>query len=251
MRAGRLGTFVLYALPFLGVGIGYAFLGRFAGLRPAHVSDFRDLEQRLFPVRQGLEVHALSEVIASRPNVVLDVVCGLTYFLFLPEVFGFAVFLFFRSRRRMLELSVGFLLVNLLGWTIWVLYPVAPPWYADLHPDAAQIFTAPANAAALERVDTLLGIAYFKNFYARSAYVFGAFPSLHVAYAVLVARITWSLGGGLRALTTGFALVIAFAAVYLRHHYILDVLAGGVLGVLVAAVVSRRPVGERRWELAA
>jgi membrane-associated phospholipid phosphatase len=250
MRGGQLRTFVLYALPFVGVGVGYSLLGRFAGLRPAHVSDVRALEQRLFPVRIGKEVRALSEVIASHPNIVLDVLCGLTYFLFLPEVFGFAFFLFFRSQRRMLELSVGFLLVNLVGWTIWVLYPVAPPWYADLHPSVGRIFDAPANAAALERVDALLGVPYFRSFYARSAYVFGALPSLHVAYAVLVARVTWALGGGLRVLTSAFAVVIAFAAVYLRHHYILDVLAGAVLGVLVAAVVSRRPVGERSWELA-
>ena len=36
-------------------------------------------------------------------------------------------------------------------------------------------------AAALERVDALLGIHYFARFYAKSQYVFGALPSLHVA----------------------------------------------------------------------
>jgi membrane-associated phospholipid phosphatase len=240
----------LYALPFLAVGGGYALLGRFAGWRPAHVEDIQALELRLFPVQVGSEVRALSEVIAERSSLFLDLLCGATYFLFLPEVFGLAIYLFFRSRRKMLELSLGFLAVNLIGWTIWVLYPVAPPWYADLHAGGGPpALHAAADAAALERVDAWLGIRYFQAFYARSAYVFGAMPSLHVAYAVLVARVIWPLGGRLRIATLVFAAVIAFAAVYLRHHYILDVIAGAVLGLLVAALGALSLASMRRREL--
>lgn len=237
-RLASVGTFLLYSLPFLAVGAGYAFLGRLSGLRPAHVGDVYALEQRLFPVRVGGEVHALSQVIASHQSTVLDLLCGVTYLLFLPEVFGLAIYLFFRSRARTLELSLGFLIVNLVGWTIWVLFPVAPPWYADLHPGSTTSLHAAANAAALERVDALIGVAYFRSFYAKSAYVFGAIPSLHVAYATLVARVTWPLGGALRVMTLLFAVVIAFSAVYLRHHYILDVLTGAALGLLVAALLA-------------
>lgn len=241
------GTLLLYALPFVAVGVAYPLLGRLSGFRPAHVADIRALELRLFPVHVGGEVRALSEVIAAHSNVVLDLLCGAAYFLFLPEVFGMALYLFFRSRPRALELSLGFLIVNLLGWAVWVLFPVAPPWYADLHAaDVGQALRAAANPAALERVDALLGIHYFERFYAQSRYVFGALPSLHAAYAVLVAAIVWPLGGALRVATLGFAGIIAFAALYLRHHYLLDVLAGAALGLAVAMLVRSRPLVKGR-----
>jgi membrane-associated phospholipid phosphatase len=69
---------------------------------------------------------------------------------------------------------------------------------------------------------------------------------LHAAYSTLVACIAWPLGGWLRAATVAFAVSIAFAAVYLRHHYILDVVAGAALGALVATLLTRSPVGARR-----
>ena len=65
------------------------------------------------------------------------------------------------------------------------------------------------------------------------ANVFGAVPSLHVAYATLVVCVVWSQARWLRAAALGFALSIAFAAVYLRHHYIIDVVAGVLLALLV------------------
>jgi len=229
------------------VGACYPLLGRFSGWRPAHVADVRALELWLFPVHVGTNVRALSEVIAAHSNAVLDLICGAAYFLFLPEVFGMALYLFFRSRPRALELSLGFLAVNLLGWAVWVLFPVAPPWYADLHSaGAAHAITAAANPAALERVDALLGIHYFARFYAKSQYVFGALPSLHTAYAVLVARVVWPLGGALRVATLIFAGIIAFAAMYLRHHYLLDVLAGAALGFSVATLVASASLGKQR-----
>jgi inositol phosphorylceramide synthase catalytic subunit len=241
------GTFLLYALPFAVVAGGYAVLGRFSGFRPAHVEDIQALERRLFAVQVGAEKRVLSELIAERSSLVLDLLCAATYFLFLVEVFGLAIYLFFRSRRRMLELSLGFLAVNLIGWTIWVLYPVAPPWYADLYVGGgAPALHAAGDPAALERVDAWLGIRYFQAFYAKSAYVFGALPSLHVAYAVLVAQVTWPLGGWLRVATLAFAGIIAFAAVYLRHHYILDVIAGALLGLFVGTLLALSPVREGR-----
>ena len=240
-------TFVLYALPFVVVGACYPILGRFSGWRAPHVADVRALELRLFPVHTGTDVRSVSEVIALHSNAFFDLLFGAVYFLFLPEVFGLAFYLFFRARRKTLELSLGFLAANLIGWTIWVLFPVAPPWYSA--PDVtggAPVLAAAADPAALARVDELLGIHYFARFYARSEYVFGAMPSLHVAYAVLAARVTWPLGGRLRVATLVFAALIAYGAMYLRHHYLLDVLAGGLLGLAVATLVAWSPAGRER-----
>ena len=124
--------------------------------------------------------------------------------------------------------------MNLVGFATYYVYPAAPPWYvADygLGPANMAARSSPAGAA---RWDALTGIHYFQGFYGRSADVFGAIPSLHVSYPLL----TFLHGRELRkrwldaASFTLFALV-AFAAVYLNHHYVLDVLLG-VLYTLVA-----------------
>jgi membrane-associated phospholipid phosphatase len=71
------------------------------------------------------------------------------------------------------------------------------------------------------------------SFYAKSANIFGAMPSLHVAYATLVACVAAPLGRWLRLGTSIFALSMAFSAVYSRHHYLLDVVAGVLLALTV------------------
>jgi membrane-associated phospholipid phosphatase len=70
--------------------------------------------------------------------------------------------------------------------------------------------------------------------------VFGAVPSLHVAYALLVALEGWSvLTYGWRVAAVAFFLTMCFSAVYLDHHWVLDALAG----IAYAGAV----VGGARW----
>ncbi|HEV8549607.1 MAG TPA: phosphatase PAP2 family protein [Polyangiaceae bacterium] len=226
-------SFLLHAAPFAGVALGYAFIARFGGLRPVLVREPYELDARLLSVKGALGSLPLSTIVANAHGPALDLFCGAVYLCYLFEVFGVAAYLFFRARPRMLELSLGFLLVNLLGWAIWVLYPTAPPWYVDAHGFAAPAHTVASNAAALERVDAWLGIEYFRTFYAKSRWVFGSFPSLHVAYATLVALVTGELGGKLARIAALYAVAIAYAAVYLRHHYVIDVLGGALLALFV------------------
>jgi membrane-associated phospholipid phosphatase len=129
--------------------------------------------------------------------------------------------------------------VNLVGWSIWLVYPAAPPWYVDTYGLGPAIDGVAASTAGLARFDALLHLPLAASFYAKSANVFGAMPSLHVAYATLVAWVVFPLGGKLRWATIAFAVSMAFSAVYLRHHYILDVMAGALL-VPALAVLGKR-----------
>jgi membrane-associated phospholipid phosphatase len=233
-------VFVLYALPALLVGPGYEAFREIVHLRGAvHVGDLFALEARLFPVTTSSGTRALSDVIAAHPNAFLDVVTGITYTFFLIEVFVVAACLFFVKRPKMLELSVGFLLANLCGWTIWLLYPAAPPWYVDVYGLGPAVLDAPSNPAGMARLDALLQVPLAANFYAKGANVFGAMPSLHVTYATLVAWVAFPAGGKLRWATIAFAVSMAFSAIYLRHHYILDVIVGMLLAPPVALLAAR------------
>lgn len=239
-------AFLGHLAPIPAAGLIYELLrGLFQYRGTVHVGDLFELEARLFSVATADGPRALSDVVSRHTSPWLDALAGATYFLFLIEVVAATSFLYFRARPKALQVSVGFLLVNLLGWTIWFVYPAAPPWYVDQYGMGPALLDVVSSPAGLARVDAWLGVPLATAFYSKSANVFGALPSLHVAYATLVAVVAAPLGGWVRGLTIGFALSMAFSAVYLRHHYILDVVTGSVLAVLVGLGV-RRVMGSRR-----
>jgi membrane-associated phospholipid phosphatase len=234
--------------PIFGAGILYELLrGVFQYRGTVHVGDLFEYEARLFSINTADGPRALSEVVSRHTSPWLDLVCGITYFVFLAEVLGVASYLFFRARAKTLHLSVGFLVVNLLGWAIWLVYPAAPPWYVDTYGTGPVLLDVVSSPAGLARLDAWIGLPLATNFYSQSANVFGAVPSLHVAYAVLVAWVSYSVGGWLRGATIAFAISMAFSAVYLRHHYLIDVVAGALLALLVGFVIGalQRPAWRR------
>lgn len=238
-RLRTVAAFLGQLAPIFGAGLVYELLrGLFHYRGTIHVGDLYDYEARLFSIATADGPRALSEVVSRHTSPWLDLVCGATYFLFLAEVLGVAIYLFFRARPKTLHLSVGFLVVNLIGWAIWFVYPAAPPWYVDAHGTGPALLDVVSSPAGLARVDAWLGMPVATSFYSKSANVFGAVPSLHVAYATLVAWVSFSVGGWLRLSTIAFAVSMAFSAVYLRHHYIIDVLAGVVLALVVGFILG-------------
>lgn len=217
-----------------------------------HVGDLHAYEAKLFSIATAEGPRAISDVVSRHTSPWLDALCGATYFFFVAEVVAAATYLFLRARPRALQLSLGFLAVNLLGWSVWFVYPAAPPWYVDQYGTGPVLLDVVSSPAGLGRIDAWLGLPIATNFYAKSANVFGAIPSLHVAYATLVAWVAAPLGGWVRVASIGFAISMAFSAVYLRHHYVLDVVAGSALALLVGLTVRavQRPSTDTSGERA-
>lgn len=237
-RLRTVASLLAHLSPLVGSGLVYELLrGFFHHRGSVHVGDLFELEARLFGVSTPSGPRALSEVLAQATTPWLDGLCGLTYFLFLVEVVAVAAYLFFaRSRSSALELTLGFFFVNLLGWAIWFVYPAAPPWYVDQYGTGPAVLDVVSSPGGLGRVDAWLGLPIATAFYSKSANVFGAMPSLHMAYATLAAWVAARHGGWLRVVTLLYAASMALSAVYLRHHYILDVLAGVALALLVGSI---------------
>ncbi|HSC86764.1 MAG TPA: phosphatase PAP2 family protein [Polyangiaceae bacterium] len=243
----RLRQLSLIVTCFAAVGIGYRFLGPLMAHRwGLHVGDLWRAEHSLFPVGNGA---ALSDWLAAHTHPIADFVAGLTYITYLAEISLVAAWLFFRgAAEKSLQMGLAFLLVNLVGWAAWLLFPAAPPWYVDLYGVDALVLQAPPSPAGTARFDALIGFPLFAGFYSQSTNVFGAMPSLHACYPVVAAVITWSpqdqfpqadSSRFLRWFTLAYAVVMALSAVYLRHHYILDVVMGICLGWLGAKLVQR------------
>jgi membrane-associated phospholipid phosphatase len=229
--------FLAAHVPFALAGLIYD-LSRlvFSRRSSVHVGDLWAAERAVFGLDTEAGRVALIDLVSSRSHPALDLLCGAVYLLYIAQVFVTTTFLFFRDAPRATRLAWGFVAANLIGWTVWLIFPAAPPWYVDHYGLGPVVLTAASDPAGASRFDALVGAPIFASYYARSANVFGAMPSLHVAYATLPALVAWPTGvRWLRALTVSWALMMAFTAVYFRHHYILDVLAG----VAVAALAER------------
>lgn len=197
---------------------------------PVHIKEVYDWEKAWFGIQQAGEILTPNEFFARHEHPFLDVMSGIFYLCWVPVPLMFALWLFFNDKKLLLQFSFSFFLVNVYGIMVYYLYPAAPPWYVELH-GFEENFNIPGNEAALANFDRFFGIQFYHNMYAKNANVFAAIPSLHSAFPVIT--LYFALKKRLKWASIAFAIItlgIWFAAVYSRHHYIVDVL----LGVLCA-----------------
>ena len=212
-----------------------------------HIESIYRAEQSLFGRRQPVIRHQTivsqestsspewitpNEYWRSHTHSVLDLLAGLFYLCWIPLPLAFAGYLFYKDKENFLRFSLTFLLVNLLGFVVYYAYPAAPPWYVQLYGFEFHAHT-PGNVAGLGRFDRLVGAPVFASLYAKSSNVFAAMPSLHVSYPLIVLYYGIRRRMGLVNILFGIIMAgIWFAAVYSSHHYVLDVLAGIVCGLV-------------------
>ena len=132
----------------------------------------------------------------------------------------------------------AFFWVNLLGYSTYYWFPAAPPWYVAKYGLGPARMDTPASQGGAVRFDQLLGTHFFSEMYGRATDVFGAIPSLHVAYPLLAVLFAFSIGTA-RTFCVFFYLIMVFSAIYLNHHYVLDILWGSTYAVFVFLVVRR------------
>lgn len=215
-----------------------------------HIDDLYQTEKSLFGIASPNGKITPNEFWIARQNSFLDVMCGIFYLCWIPVPLAFAAFLFFRNKMLFLHFSLTFVLVNMIGFIIYYVYPAAPPWYIQQY-GTHFLAGTPGNTAGLIRFDTFFGVSVFKSLYEKSSNVFAAMPSLHSAYPLIV--VYYGFKKKVNKVTMfAFVLVmlgIWFAAVYTSHHYVLDVLAGilcAVVGiVLFQRVLIKIPVVDR------
>ena len=205
-----------------------------------HVCDLRALELDWFGITSGGQRMTIHDWVQPRATALGDVVCAIPYGAFLFIVIGYCVYLFVRDFDSAQRFAWSFLVVNLAGYVTYHLWPAAPPWYFHQHGCKVDLSTVASAGPNLMRVDAMLGVPFFAGIYGRASDVFGAFPSLHVAYPTLMIAAGWHLHRALgRALLVLFLTWMSIAAVYLDHHWVIDIVAGIGYGV-AAAYAARR-----------
>lgn len=230
----------LSLMPFLLFGIKYDYQRLFPNYlyNKVSVEELYNLEKSLFGVNVDGQLLTLNEFFAQHTSAIADFLGGFFYLCWVPVPVSFGFYLFLSGRfKSALRFSWGFLVLNLVGFSIYYIYPAAPPWYYAQY-GAEPILGTMGSPAGLVRFDQLLGITLFQDMYGMTSNVFAAMPSMHSTFCLfsllyaLKAKAHWFVSTVIAVIAVG----ICFTAVYSNHHYLLDVLAGITLAVFVFCV---------------
>lgn len=181
------------------------------------------------------------QILAQYAHPILDFFAAVPYLIHFPLPVLFFLYLAFSKRRR--HNIYAFLWcagwVNLSALLIQFLFPTAPPWFTDsavFDQEDGHLISVSPNEAGFERLDAMMGWNVFHQIYSKSPVKYGAFPSLHVAWPmiILVCR-PWVN----ETFATLHVVWIAWAALYSNHHYGVDAVAGILLVLLVNYMMTR------------
>ena len=209
------------------------------GVTPSsvHLCDLRAHELALFGVTMNGERVTLHDWFQAHWSPWLDRLCAIPYGTFIFVCIAAAVWMYVRDYPRMVRFAWCFFALNVAGFVTYHLYPAAPPWYFHAHGCVVDVHAHASEGPNLARVDAWLGVPYFAGMYGRASDVFGAMPSLHCAYALLVALEGWAVfSKAWRAASCAFFALMCFSALYLDHHWVLDALAGITYCAIVVGV---------------
>jgi len=162
-----------------------------------------------------------------------------SHFLATPIV---AVILWVRNRHQWLIFITRIVALSFAGLVTYILYPMAPPWYAARHglmPPVVRISSRGWLELHWQHAGNLLQSAQAQ------VNDVAAMPSLHTATATLIAlyffpRIKhWWL----KIPVALYPFAMGWALVYSGEHYLVDLLFGYVYGILITV----GSVYVRRW----
>jgi len=140
-----------------------------------------------------------------------------------------AAVLWVRKREEWLKWMRRYVTINFGALVCYILYPMSPPWMAS---EEGYVHEAIPRLTGRGWRD--LGLGRFDLVLQGVGNPVAAMPSLHAGITFLVAMYgIWRLRTPLRYLLVLYPLAMSTTLVYYGEHYVVDVLAGGVLAALV------------------
>lgn len=199
-------------LPFYGCILVYEFLHRFINV--INPNDYHEILMKVDFFIFGVHPTVwLQEFIRPALTNYMSVVY-LSYFLFLPLL---ATMLYFKKKffefRALMLTAVVCLYTGYIGY---LFVPALPPFMT-----MSNLYTLNLNGTVAERV--------LFPFIDASSILRDCFPSLHSAVTAIVLIFAWRFEPKLFWLMLPFGLSLFVATVYLRQHYVIDLIAGWIL----------------------
>ena len=198
---------------------------------PVHLNFMLDMDHRLFFGHDA--VSWLQHRLASRGQVrLLDVVTSLAYNLHLPEPYIVGYFLWRIDRVVYFRFVASALLLLVLGFITFILFPAMPPWLSSLRYDRPHDVFNGFNPFVHSHPLPFHGTPIFYVF-KLSGDAVAAFPSEHAAFPLLeYLALRAAIGRRARPFLLWIAFVL-FAIVYLGEHWVTDAIAGYVYALVI------------------
>jgi hypothetical protein len=252
---GRGRLFIRDWVPFIGLFLAYELMRGYADdiNRVIHAADVLGFERWLFGGHLPTEV--LQQALHPATGLDLWAMAGTVfYFLHFPLPIAVAFLLWVRRRRAYYDYVAALILLSMAGFATYLLFPVAPPWWAAQHglipgPDGAPAITY-LKAQGFDDLAHLFGFEgrylYSYAIYDINPNAVAAFPSLHAGYpflAFLFARRAFGRAGWVML---AYAACVWLAVVYLADHYVVDVIGGLIYASVAYLAIVRAPGWFRR-----
>lgn len=169
-------------------------------------------------------------------NPVLTEIMQISYGIYWITIpLGAAVF-YLRRQYDHLACMLNYVTITFfISYFIFMFFPVAGPRFV-----LAESIQIPYEG--------ILVTEYLRGFMTQVGYRGGAFPSSHVAVAVVILTFVWHFRTRLaKVLFLPLVIALSLATVYGQYHYVTDVIAGLCMGILIGfrgARRSRKILGE-------
>lgn len=141
-----------------------------------------------------------------------------------------------KDRARFVRHMLAFAVMSFIAIAVYILIPVAPPWWVSLYGMAKPTPELVAQANMTAAMDGALIQGMIRN----AAQWFAAVPSLHGAYPVLLVLLALRDRSRLIiALMIVYGAAMWAATVLLNQHYVIDLIAGALIAVAARLLAPR------------
>ena len=146
-----------------------------------------------------------------------------------------AAFLWALRPKRFRRYTASVVTLAMLGFVTYALFPAVPPWMASEQ----------GNLPPLQRIISIvwehIPVSAMSPLFERGAHYsnnVAAMPSLHAAYAMLIAIFFWKVSRWYWRIPLAiYPLVMGLALVYTAEHYVVDVFAGWIYAAVAYLIV--------------
>ena len=148
------------------------------------------------------------------------------------------VLLALRRRREFRAATLGVIVCFYIGYFLYVVFPAAPPRLVLSAQFSKSLYGYPQFFSTLQnQALSLLPVD------SRAA-----FPSLHAAVSLVALVYAWRHVRPWFWALLPFAVGLWISTVYLRHHYVIDLLAGWALSPVAVLLAPRLDAWWARWQ---
>ncbi|MCE4614370.1 MAG: phosphatase PAP2 family protein [Desulfurococcales archaeon] len=223
---------ILCAIPFILIYIYYEYS------RAVIVHFDKTVTYRfLISFEEKLFHQPLTIIFLSHRNIIADYTSIVIYALHPVYLVLYALVLLFfpRDSREYTRFTLEFTLASAIGVTVFYLVPVAPPWIA-----------IPGVTRLPNPLVMAVSAILHRQYYDPNPYA--ALPSLHVGLTVIFVASIYRLTRSRKSLYIGgvFSGLMAFSVLYTGNHYLIDIIAGYLVGLFTVWGVGQiyRKYGE-------